>query len=152
MNEQTDEKKVARPAESAAKPRRRRRWWVSLLLTLFIFGAGMAAGGGVTVLAIARGVEYALHHPEEFPEKASGRLQKKLDLNDTQREQVEDILAERQQALQELRREVWPRVQGELDQMVEQIAEVLDAEQTEQWRKFVSDWRERWMPPPPPEE
>jgi uncharacterized protein YdeI (YjbR/CyaY-like superfamily) len=78
------------------------------------------------------------------------RLRRPLGLSDAQTQQVEQILVERQQALQKIRAATQPQVEAELDLIQQQIAEVLDAKQREQWQRLFNKLRSTWIPSAPP--
>jgi hypothetical protein len=135
------------PAALPAPPRRRR--WLSLLLTLVVFVSGLILGGGAVGISIRNQLLSAIHHPERQPAVIAARLRRSLRLSPEQTQQVEQILTARQAALDSIRREVQPRVVGELDLVEGQIAEVLDSRQREQWHHSFRQLRESWLPPLP---
>lgn len=128
---------------------RQRRWWVHLLLSLVIFASGGAVGVGVTLIVLRKGVLYALHHPREMPVKIAAGMRRHLQLSHEQVRQVEQILSQRQQVLQDIRRRVQPEVEAELDRVEQQVAEVLDQQQRERWREHFAQLRGTWLPPLP---
>ena len=130
------------------RPPRRRRW-LTLLLGLVIFIAGLAAGSGLTVLFAIRGLQYAIHHPEQGPARLASVLQRKLGLDDRQKSQVQAIATERQAALQGIRREFHPQVQHQFDLLREQVDGVLTDSQRTRWERLFDELRQRWTPPPP---
>jgi hypothetical protein len=130
---------------------RKRRPWRSFLLGLIILFCGILIGAGITVILLQRVVLYAIHHPEEVPNRLTERLRNKLSLTDEQTKKVKAILTERQKALRELRRVMRPKVERELEHLREDVAAVLDKDQSHKWRKRFDRLRRQWMPPPPPE-
>jgi hypothetical protein len=133
---------------SSPTPRRRR--WKTWLLALLIFLAGGIVGGVLTAGAIFRSVHRAIAHPEEAPQRITARLSRRLDLTDDQREKVHQIIASRQQSLLEIRRDVQPRVETQLEQLESEIAAVLNAKQQDEWRTMVNTFRNTWLPPVAP--
>ncbi len=131
------------------RPRRRRRW-VTVLLVLAIFGAGFVAGAGTTVVAIVRRLQQMVHDPRGEPGRIAARLRKRLKLDDGQTVQVLAILTEQQERFLAIRREVQPRLAGELERAYRRIAEVLDARQKAKWDRLFHDLRRKWLPEPPP--
>jgi hypothetical protein len=131
---------------SPPTPHRRRRW-KTWLLALLIFLAGTLFGGALTAGAIFRSVHRAIAHPEEAPQRITARLSHRLDLTDDQRERVRQIIASRQQSLLDIRRDVQPRIETQLEQLESEIAAVLNPKQQEQWRTMVSTFRKTWLPP-----
>ena len=138
----------ANPPPLPVPPRRR---WTSWLLVLSIFIGGAACGAGLTIVIAIRGLQNAIQHPEEAPARISLRLARRLNLTPSQRIQVEQILARRQRRLQEIRREVQPRVERELADLESQISDVLTPDQKMRWTTMFANLRENWLPPPPPE-
>jgi hypothetical protein len=139
------------PQAPAGLPAPRPRRWRSLLLALLIFVSGAIVGGGLTLIRARHGMWWAIQHPEEAPTRIAARLRWKLGLSDDQTEQVEAIVRKRQQDLQAIRREVHPRVIGELDRVEAEIDYVLNDSQRAQWHVLFARLRERWIPPLPPE-
>jgi hypothetical protein len=137
------------PPAAALPTRPRRRRWLSILLGLVIFTAGVVVGGAGALVALRHTLLYAIHHPDEFPPQAAARLRSVLDLSDEQTRQVEQVLRNRQAALQAIRREVQPRVEAELDLVDRQVGEILTPEQRASWNARFAELRGIWIPPAP---
>jgi NADH dehydrogenase/NADH:ubiquinone oxidoreductase subunit G len=133
------------PSPLPAPPRRRR--WLSIVLTLVVFISGFVLGAGTVAISIRNQALFALHHPEQEPARIAARLRRSLRLSDEQTQRVQQILEDRQAALESIRRDVQPRVVAELDLVEQQIAAVLDERQREQWEKSFRQLRETWIPP-----
>jgi len=133
------------PLPAVRRPRR----WLTWLLMLVVFFSGLAIGIGGTSITILNRILDAFHHPEKAPQRIAARLQGKLDLTDEQTVKVEAIVQTRQRELQKIRREVQPRVESQLDQVEQEIAEVLDEAQQAKWHALIRHWREVWIPPLP---
>lgn len=127
-----------------------RRTWLHCVLWIVIFGSGAIVGGGTTLLVVRNRVLVSIQHPEDMPATLARHLQRMLDLDDQQRVDVETILQRRQKTLQELRRDVQPRIEQELDQAEREISEVLRDDQRTEWQKRFNNLRSRWLPPLPP--
>ncbi len=138
-------------AEEIAPAPRRRRGWLRLLLYLVIFLSGGIVGTGTTLMIIRKSALFAVHHPGEMPGIIADRMERALDLDDEQKRQILDILHERQEALQDIRRQSQPLVEEQLDLLEEQVAAVLDPEQQENWRSRIEHIRRTWIPVPPPQ-
>ena len=136
--------------EELAPTPRRRRGWLRLLLYLVIFISGGIVGTGITLMVIRKSALFAVHHPDEMPAIIADRMTRVLDLDDDQKCQILDILRERQEALQDIRRQSQPLVEEQLDLLEEQVAAVLDPEQQEKWRSRIKHIRRTWIPLPPP--
>ena len=127
----------------------RRRIGMKVLLSLVIFSSGAIAGTCATLILIRQQVHYRIHHPEEMPGKVASRIQWKFDLSDEQTKQVEAILADRQQAIQQIRREFQPQLERQLDQLEEEVADVLDDTQSATWQEWFQEMRTIWLPAAP---
>ena len=132
----------------AALPPRCRRRWLRWLLWLIVFGSGFVAGVGLTLIGVRKGLLEAIQHPETMPRKMAQRLRRPLQLNDEQMRRIERIVAERQQALQQIRIRVQPEVDAELDVIQREIAQVLDEQQRTKWEQLFRQLRSTWLPPP----
>ncbi len=127
----------------------RRPIWKPVLLSLVIFASGAIVGTCSTLMLIRNQVHYRIHHPEEMPGNVASRLQRKLDLSDVQTEQVLTVLTERQQAIQQIRRDFQPKLEAELDQLEKQIGDLLDDSQSTTWRQKFQAMRAEWLPAAP---
>jgi hypothetical protein len=133
----------------AALPPRRRRRWLRWLLWSIVFGSGFVAGIGLTLIGVRKGMLEAVQHPETMPKKVAQRLRRPLQLSDEQMRRIEQIVAERQQALLQIRIRVQPDVDAELDVIQREIAQVLDEQQRTKWEQLFRQLRSTWLPPPP---
>jgi len=119
------------------------------LFLLIIFSSGAIVGTCATLILIRQQVHYRLHHPEEMPSKIASRIQWKLGLSEEKTQQVEAILANRQQAIQQIRREFQPQLERQLDQLEEQVADLLDDPQATTWQTWFQEMRAEWLPVAP---
>jgi hypothetical protein len=118
-------------------------------LGLLIFVLGGVCGGGLSILYVRHRVLYAIHHPQEVPARLSRDMQRWLGLSAEETEKVRQIIARRQLALQALRRDVQPKVEGELEELRKEIASALKPEQAAKWNAWYEHVRRTWVPPPP---
>ena len=118
-------------------PATRRPRWRTLLLVLSVFIAGAVAGSGFTVGFAIHRVQYAIHHPEEAPDRITKALRRQLKLDDRQAAQVRAIVVERQASLQGIRREFQPRVEQELDVLRDKISAILNDSQKQALGAFA---------------
>jgi predicted Co/Zn/Cd cation transporter (cation efflux family) len=139
----------ATPLPSAPKPRRR---WLTLLLAALIFVAGLISGSGLTMVVAVHRLQYAIHHPEEAPNRIATMLQRRLRLDNEQKAKVESIVAAHQVELMAIRRQFQPKVVDQIDQIRKEIGAVLNDSQREHWTTMFDDLRDRWLPPNPPAE
>jgi hypothetical protein len=133
-------------------PTRPRRRWLRIVLWLVIFGSGLLVGTGLTLIAVRRGVLQAIHHPEQMPTNVSRRLQRTLDLDDQQTQQVREILRRRQVDLEQIRVRYQPEIEEQLDLIRAEIGEVLDDQQRNAWYRIFDNKRRIWIPPLPGDE
>ncbi|HYO75020.1 MAG TPA: hypothetical protein VE010_01050 [Thermoanaerobaculia bacterium] len=98
---------------------------VAGLVLALTFLAGMAAGVFTSHMMILRGG----HGAERFPRAIVNRLDRRLDLTDAQRAQVEVIIRRRHARIDEMWRGVRSDVRGEIERTNEEIAKVLTPEQ-----------------------
>lgn len=131
-------------------PPQRRSTWKLLLLGLVILLAGMTIGAAGTLFVVRRAVLHAAQHPGELPERALDRLDRRLDLTDAQRAEIERILRQRMRRLAALRERLRPHVDRELDALDEEISDVLTPQQRERWQRDYRRLR-RYIQPPMPD-
>ncbi len=106
---------------------------IAIGVIVLTFVAGMAAGVFGAHMLILRGGRGAEH----FPERAMvNRLDRRLDLTDAQRAQVEQIIRRRHARINELRHSVRPQVRAELERANNEIAQILTPEQRERFAKM----------------
>ena len=129
------------------KRHRVRRGCLWALLLLVVFVSGLVCGAGLALRAVRRYVR----KPEERVEHTTRWLDRRLKLTDDQAREVRQILRRQQQDLQQVAREVRPRVVNRLEKTAGQIGEVLDEEQKREWEEIVREFRKRWLPPEPQE-
>lgn len=138
------------PQESRQpQPPGKRRRWLPVVLGLVIFLSGTVFGACGALMAVRNRVLHAVHHPEEMPPRVAARLRAKLGLSDEQTAQVQQVLAERQQAFQAIRRDVQPKVVAELDRLETDVAAILDEDQRAEWRERFDQLRDTWIPDAP---
>lgn len=127
----------------------RRRIWLSVLLTLVVFVSGLVVGVGGTLIAVRHEMLRVVHNPQEAPARIAAHLRSKLGLSDEQTRQVEAVVARRQAALQAIRHLVQPQVEAELDQAANEIGQILNESQRQDWDAMVAKIRQNWLPTQP---
>lgn len=147
MKSQTTD--VVSPEPIAPLPARPKRWRI-VLLGIAILMLGALIGSGVTVIVIKKMVLHAISHPEKASARIANRIQRKLDLSAEQAAQVRSIIAERQKALQAIRREVQPRVEKELNGLRDDVAALLEPDKARRWRERFDRLKRSWVPAPLP--
>jgi Spy/CpxP family protein refolding chaperone len=123
-------------------PRRKRRWLIPLLLVA-VFLCGIVCGAGITAVAIARGVRYAVRHPEVHTDRQTKYLARRLNLNAEQRDQVHKILTEQSH-------EIRPFIVARLEETEAEIEKILTPEQQTRFRAMVRRWLPDLPEPPAP--
>lgn len=88
-------------------------------------------------------------HPEKARERLLAWMRWKLELSESQVRQVAELLRSRQAAVMEIRRQVQPQVETQLDRLEEDVAAVLTAQQQQEWHDMVARLRNQWIPPLP---
>jgi Spy/CpxP family protein refolding chaperone len=114
-------------------------------LGIVILICGALIGAGVTAHVFWERFLHAAHSPEDAPARIVERMAGRLDLTDEQVEQIEQIVAERREALLDIRRETQPRVGAEIEGMRLEVAAVLTPEQATRWNERMESLKERWM-------
>jgi len=109
----------------APRPPKRRRW-PTVLLACVVFFAGMGFGSALTVIIVLRRVQYAVNHPEQVPPRLVNNLKRRLNLNESQTQAVQRILADRQKTMTATRAE-------ELEKVRQEVSAVLRADQAPQF-------------------
>ncbi len=116
--------------------------WKSILGVIVVFVLGAAAGSLATV-------RYARNQLRENPapfmhEMIFLRMSRDLGLDDTQRQQLRQIMIETQTELRQVRRQVDPQMREILDRMDVKIRSILLDSQRRQYDKLVRDRARLW--------
>ena len=132
-----------------ARNRSRRRLW---LLGLVIFIAGIAVGAaGMVGVQTWRFKQMQKHFdPTDMPRQIAKALQREVQLSDEQTERLVPIIKQHFEAIEQVRREVHPRFQQEVDIMDDAIRAELDDEQRERYESWRINVRQKMFPPPSP--
>lgn len=114
--------------------------WKPIAGACAIFIFGMASGGVVTAGVIQNKVKKAfLGGPKAVSEKILKRLDHKLDLDSTQREQARAIILDGQKQAAVIRREIHPRIETILTASETQLRAILKPEQQAVFDKLVAE-------------
>ena len=143
----------AQPPLTTVKPTvTRRRWWISVCLSIMIFLGGAITGAGLATMHIHHVLHDFLHHTDRIPDAVIPHLKRGLNLTDDQFRRVDQIIRAHHEKLDQVRRGAVSKVQEEFDSLDQEINEVLDDRQREEWRRRFHHVREMWFPltnPPP---
>jgi Spy/CpxP family protein refolding chaperone len=117
---------------------------IAVVVVVLTFAAGVAVGIFTAHLMILRGT----HGPMLMPPTAMvHRLDRRLDLTDAQRAQVEQIIRRRHARIESMWREMRPRVREEIEQTNAEISRILTLDQRRRFEKLKLH-----LGPPPPRE
>ena len=106
---------------------------VAILVVIVTFTAGVAVGVFAAHLVHVRGE----HGLPTFPTKVMvNRLDRRLDLTDRQRAQVEQIIRRHHAAIAAVRSSMQPRVRAELEQANDEITRILTPEQRKKFERI----------------
>ena len=95
-------------------------------------------------------VKHWIRNQADWPHRAAVRTGRALSLDARERAEVERIFEQRFAAINDIRRESFPRLQAELDLMQDQVAESLPPEKSARWTAFFARLRESFVLAPPP--
>jgi uncharacterized membrane protein len=114
------------------------------IVLIFLFGA--LAGGVTTHIFYRKAIHGVLTgQPDRFLEIIVKRLEKRLDLDGTQREQLRAIVKETQQEILALRKEMLPKIEGIVDNSHGKVRKILRPEQQEAFKKLVEERKARFF-------
>lgn len=106
---------------------------VAILVVLVTFTAGVAVGVFGAHIVHVRGE----HGTPAFPAKMMvNRLDRRLDLTDQQRAQVEQIIRRHHAAIAAVRATMQPRVRAEIEQANVEITRILTPEQRQKFERI----------------
>lgn len=122
--------------------------WKAILGVIAVFLLGALAGGLFTVGVVRHG----FRHRSDFLVR---RLNWRLRLDATQRDQLRAIVTDAQQQIQGVRRQMQPQIEAILAQSDDQVRAILRPDQQEKFDKIVAERKLRrrfqpLLPPPPP--
>src|SRR5205823_5355223 len=107
---------------------------------------GAVCGAGLTVVAAVHKIRFVIQHPEQARGLLAAQLAHRLRLRGDQEARVDAILRRHQQQFLEIRRDVHPKVEAELDGLEREVSAVLDPDQRERWEHMYSEVRRNWLP------
>jgi len=106
---------------------------VAILVVIVTFTAGVAVGVFATHIVHVRGE----HMPPVFPTRMMvNRLDRRLDLTDQQRVQVEQIIRRHHAAITTMWQGMHPRVHREIEQANAEITRILTPEQRKKFERI----------------
>ncbi len=120
--------------------------WPIVLLCAVIFLAGGIVGAGLAVYSVIDGAKQALQNPEEMPRRIARRMQRRLDLTDTQAERVRAIVETHQADLLGLRATALEGADPILDTMRDEIATELGPAGADGFLQHWGRMRDEWAP------
>ena len=113
----------------------------AILVVVLVFVAGIVVGAVGMRQVARRVVQRALLHPEAIQQRIGADLNRRLELDQEQRQKVNAILADTQSQLRELRRRNQPEFFQIMSNAQVEISAVLSPEQREKFKKFREQYR-----------
>ena len=110
-------------------------------MVVVVFVAGIVVGAIGMRQVARRVVQRALLHPEAIQQRIGADLNRRLQLDQEQRQKVNVILADTQSQLRELRRRNQPEFFQIMSNAQAGISAVLSPEQREKFKKFREQYR-----------
>lgn len=120
--------------------------WKAWVCLIAIFLAGAVLGGIIGHRVTLHVMQRAARDPVYMRQMIVKRLTCKLDLKEDQRKSIESIIADSQVSIRDLRSEVEPRFTEIVKNAENQIQEVLDAKQQQEFRRLIAERRKLWQP------
>jgi hypothetical protein len=108
-------------------------------LLALIFLAGFAGGVVATRIVVRRMVAYAVAHPAGAGQKVEVTLDHKLHLDESQRQQVHEILKDSRDRLRVVREDFQPQFNAVALETRSNIAVLLKPEQQKRFEQFLAD-------------
>jgi len=126
----------------------RRRWWRDVVLGITLFACGFLVGGvAVTKYYISRTASVARGGVDQ--QHTIYRLQRMLDLNAKQTQQIQTIITKGLDDLRGIRQSVRPEIDATLQRVRTEVSSLLNPRQKRIWERRFDLTRERWFPPVP---
>jgi gas vesicle protein len=122
-------------------------FWAILLGAGILF-LGMIIGACLTFLVAQNRIMRMVRHPDVLTKTMVQRLDRKLDLTETQREEIAKILRKHRSELSKIREEVNPRVSEQIEAMRREIRQVLNDEQRREWKDYIERLHRSWRSRP----
>lgn len=127
-------------------PPLRRRRTRFILFAGVIFLCGMITGATGAAWLISSRVQHWITNPEIIPERVTAFLQRRLDLDEEQREKVLEILERRLENVRAIRSEIKPRLEKELSGVQTEINDLLTPKQAQQWNERFEKMKTLLLP------
>ena len=119
--------------------------WKAILGLILIFASGMAVGGLLTARIIETRIRHFLQSgPDAVAAFVETRLNRDLDLDPAQRQEIARIIARARQTLSETRREAQPKVDEAFKQAEHDIRTLLKPDQIARYDQIVARAKARW--------
>ena len=134
------------PESASARTGRGRHWLWSVMIGAAILLCGMVIGACLALVVVRNRVIDLIQHPEKRTGAMVRRLDRALDLSEDQRADVRRVLRKHRAEFNEIRRDVAPRVQREIDAMDRDLSKILTPEQKAKWDRYLKRLLRLWMP------
>lgn len=124
---------------------RSRRQLLHIVLSTVIFAGGLAVGWFGQIWYYERQQDYNRKHPEQAARLFAQRIGKRIKLDAPRQAKLNEVMESHWARMQGIRREMYPRLQNELDLVRADIAPALTIEQLEAWDGNMFDMARRWQ-------
>jgi hypothetical protein len=116
------------------------------LVIALVFVAGFAGGVVVTRALVRHWIRQVTASPDRLRTLVEKRMKARLNLDATQRQKVDEILARTQDQIAGLRQEFAPPFRNITSNTVSEVTAVLRPEQRERFRNLIEENRHLWQP------
>jgi hypothetical protein len=125
--------------------RSRRQILAHIVLSVMIFAGGLAAGWFGQICYNQRQQDYNRKHPEQAARLFAERIGKRIKLDGAAQAKLNEVMEEHWARMQSIRKQMYPRLQNELDLVRSDIAPALTIEQLAAWDDNMFDMARRWQ-------
>jgi Spy/CpxP family protein refolding chaperone len=120
------------------------RKWIPVLMAVAIFAAGVICGAAVVRLSTKA---KPLGNWNDLLSRVARRMQRDLDLTESQRTSVEGIMQAHQPQLDRIHARTVTEMRSELQQVIEELSAVLTPEQARRFRSEAQPRLDEHFPP-----
>ena len=125
--------KIENKTHGTARPKNLRM----LLLSAVILVAGIVIGSAGTTLLIRNNSHRPPRPGAASAKRITDKLKDRLELSDEQFAKIEPIIKAHMDKLREIQQQARPQIEGEVNQMKEEISTLLTDDQKQKWEKHM---------------
>jgi RNA 3'-terminal phosphate cyclase len=129
------EKEFKEKSANTSSQSSKKRSWKLVLLGMVILFCGMVIGSGITFHLGNVMMFHAVSPGGEMAERVMKRIDRRLDLTDSQRARVSEIVAHRVSVFKSIFMDSHIRIKEQFELLHDEIAQVLSKEQKLKWEK-----------------